>query len=218
MRLREINTQEAANAYVPSFVADFNRRFGKPPKSDHDAHRPLREDEVLRSILTVRVLRKVTARLTVQYDHVMYLLQPTPSNQLLVDRYVDVFEFSNGEIEILANGVVLPYKEYDRLPEVDAGAVVENKRLGHALLVAQTMQAQRDNRRIGASPSRTNRGAPVNAKKTMSGLKKQRAITKEDFNDAIEKTSKTWQNPEQIVIKPTAKPRKKAVYNKVKPH
>ena len=218
MRLREINTQEAANAYAPSFIADFNRRFGKPPKSDHDAHRPLRDDEVLRSILTVRVLRKVTARLTVQYDRVMYLLEPMPSNQLLVDRYVDVFEFSNGTIEILANGVLLSYSEHDRLPDVDAGAIVENKRLGHTLLVAQTMQAQRDNRRIGASPSRTHRGGSVNATKTMPGLKKQRAMTQEDLNAAIEKTSETWQNPEQIVIKPTAKPRKKAVYNKVKAH
>jgi hypothetical protein len=40
--LRGISTWEAANAYAPSFIADFNRRFGKPPRSDHDAHRPLR--------------------------------------------------------------------------------------------------------------------------------------------------------------------------------
>jgi len=218
IRLRGINTQEAANAYAPSFIADFNRRFGKPAKSDHDAHRPLRSDEILRSILTVRVLRKVTAKLTVQYDRVMYLLETTPSNRLLVDRYVDVFEFSNGVIEILANGVPLAYREHDRLPEVDAGALVENKRLGHTLLVAKTMQAQRDNRRIGTSPSRTNQGAPVNAKKTIQGLKKQRSITRQDFNDAIEKTSETWQNPEQIVIKTDPKPRKKAVYKKVQPH
>src|ERR1700712_4835416 len=218
LRLRGIDTQEAANAYAPHFIADFNGRFGKPAKSDHDAHRPLRGDERLRWILTVRVLRKVTARLTVQYDRVMYLLETTPSNQLLVDRYVDVFEFSDGTIEILANGVPLAYREHDRLPEVDAGALVENKRLGHTLLVAQTMQAQRDNRRIGGSPSRTNQGAPVNAKKTMPGLKKQRAITRQDFNDALEKTSKTWQDPAQIVIKTDPKPIKKAVYKKVQPH
>lgn len=37
LRLRNISTREAANAYAPSFIADFNRRFGKPPRSDHDA-------------------------------------------------------------------------------------------------------------------------------------------------------------------------------------
>ena len=32
LRLRGISTREAANAYAPSFIADFNRRFGKPPR------------------------------------------------------------------------------------------------------------------------------------------------------------------------------------------
>ncbi|WP_186193071.1 ISNCY family transposase, partial [Burkholderia gladioli] len=70
LRLRNISTREAANAYAPSFIADFNRRFGKPPKSDHNVHRPLRDDEDLRQILAYRVPRKVTNALTVQYDRV----------------------------------------------------------------------------------------------------------------------------------------------------
>ncbi len=39
LRLRGINTKEAANALVPHFMADFNARFAKPPKSDFNAHR-----------------------------------------------------------------------------------------------------------------------------------------------------------------------------------
>ena len=31
LRLRGIATVEAATAYLPAFIADFNRRFGKPP-------------------------------------------------------------------------------------------------------------------------------------------------------------------------------------------
>ena len=50
LRLRGISTREAANAWAPSFIADFNRRFGKPPRSDHNAHRTLRADEDLRQI------------------------------------------------------------------------------------------------------------------------------------------------------------------------
>lgn len=67
LRLRNISTREAANAYAPSFIADFNRRFGKPPRSGHDAHRPLRADEDLRQILAYRVARKVSNALTVRY-------------------------------------------------------------------------------------------------------------------------------------------------------
>ena len=47
LRLREISTLEAANAYAPEFVEDFNARFAKEPLSDHDAHRPVRADDVL---------------------------------------------------------------------------------------------------------------------------------------------------------------------------
>ncbi|GAM52070.1 hypothetical protein EBME_0533 [bacterium endosymbiont of Mortierella elongata FMR23-6] len=43
---------EAANAFVPHFIADFNARFAKPPKNNFNAHRPLRKDEDLDKILT----------------------------------------------------------------------------------------------------------------------------------------------------------------------
>jgi len=43
MRLQGISTMEAANTWVPSFIADYNRRFEKPPRNDWDACRRLRE-------------------------------------------------------------------------------------------------------------------------------------------------------------------------------
>lgn len=59
---------------------------------------------------------------------------------------------------------------YDRLPEIDQGAIVENKRLGHVLEVAQVMQAQRDSRRSGSRPSRANSGqGPIRLKAVEGG-------------------------------------------------
>jgi len=185
LRLREINSKEAANAYAPSFIADFNRRFAKPPKSDHDAHRPVREDEDLRQILAYRVPRKISNALTVQYDRVMYLLDDTAANRRLIGQYIEVVEFPDGVIEVQADGVSLPYKEYDRITQIDQGAEVENKRLSAALAVARIMQEQRDDRRSSNAPSRTHIGEQVNAKKALVGLKKQRAMTIEDFNAAV---------------------------------
>lgn len=49
-----------ANAYAPSFIADFNRRFAKPPRNDWDAHRTVRDDEYLELIFTHREKRKVS--------------------------------------------------------------------------------------------------------------------------------------------------------------
>ena len=62
--LRGIDTKEAANAYAPHFIADFNNRFGKVPKSDYNAHRPLRDDENLDTVLTFRASRCVSNTLT----------------------------------------------------------------------------------------------------------------------------------------------------------
>ena len=55
LRMRDIDTKEAANAYACAFMAAYNARFAKPPRSAFDAHRPLRADENLDTILTWRV-------------------------------------------------------------------------------------------------------------------------------------------------------------------
>ncbi|RKP53307.1 ISNCY family transposase [Pararobbsia silviterrae] len=191
LRLRGIDTKEAANAYAPAFMADYNARFAKAPRSAFDAHRPLRDDEDLDRILTWRVLRKVTHVLTVQYDRVIYLLEDTPANQALIHQYIDVVEYPDGRIEIWADGVSLPYVPYDRLAELDPGAVVDHKRLGQALQVAQAMQAQRDDRRAQA-PSRTNRGEAVREHLNREGRKTSRAMTDEDFKQALERSSPRW--------------------------
>jgi transposase len=185
LRLRGISTKEAANAYAPHFIADFNGRFGKMPRSTFDAHRALRADDDLDLILTVRVPRRVSKVLTVQYDRVIYLLEDTVANRSLVHCYLDVFEYPDGRIEIRVNGAALPCVPYDRLSEIDQAAVVDNKRLGHALQMAQVIQAQRDDRRASGSPSRTNQGEAPRPKERKVGTRKQRELTREQLNEAI---------------------------------
>jgi hypothetical protein len=185
LRLRGISSVDEANAWAPCFMAAYNARFAKPPKSGFDAHRPVRCDENLDLVLTWREPRKVTKSLTVRYDRVMYLLADTPENRKLIDRYIEVWEYPDGRIEIRADGKVVPARAYDRLTEVDQGAVVEHKRLGHTLQVAQALQAQRDNRRIGKAPSRTHLGAAVRTQQRQHGTKKQREFTQADIDGVI---------------------------------
>ncbi len=52
LRLRGISTVADANAYAPAFIVACNARFAKPPRSDFDAHRPLRYDENLDLLMT----------------------------------------------------------------------------------------------------------------------------------------------------------------------
>ncbi|MFL9862536.1 ISNCY family transposase, partial [Paraburkholderia madseniana] len=71
------------------------------------------------------------------------------------------------------------------LAEIDQGAVVEHKRLGHVLQVSQAIQAERDNSRIGKAPSRTHLGAPTKGQSRSPGKKKQCEFTQADVKHAI---------------------------------
>jgi hypothetical protein len=187
LRLEGISTMAAANAYVPAFMADFNRRFAKPPRSDVDVHRPVRQDEDLDRIFTARQLRKVSHVLTLQYDRAIYLLADTPFNRTLIGQYIDVFDYPDGRIEIRADGITLPYVRYDRLPQVDQGAIVENKRLGHALQIANVVQQQRDDSRGHSAPAHTNLGRPVRQAKADPQRKPQRQLSAADIEAAIDR-------------------------------
>jgi hypothetical protein len=142
LRLQGISTMSAPNAYVPTFIADYNRRFAKPARNDFDAHRAVRPDEILDLIFTVRDPRRVSHSLTVQYDKVLYLLTDTTASRRLIGKYIDVYEYPDGRIEPRADGAALPYTAYNRLSEISNGAVVENKRLGHVLQIAKLYQSQ----------------------------------------------------------------------------
>lgn len=185
MRLERISTMAEANAYVPSFIADFNRRFAKPPRNNWDAHRPARADEDLGLTFTHRIKRKVSHVLTLQYDRTMYLLPDTKEHRSLIGRYIDVYEYPDGRIELRWDDAALPYVTYDRLPEVNQGAIVENKRLGHVLEIARQVQQQRDSRHGLGAPSRTNQGKPPVKKVILPGTKPQRQLNEIDLETAI---------------------------------
>ena len=84
LRLAEIATIEAANAWLPGFVANYNGRFGRQPANAKDLHRPLTAADDLDEILAWREERTVTQNLTLHYDRMMLLLDPTPLARGLV--------------------------------------------------------------------------------------------------------------------------------------
>ncbi|SPK70607.1 transposase (plasmid) [Cupriavidus taiwanensis] len=114
LRLRGISSMEAANAFAPHFIADFNARFAKVPRDNHNADRPLRPGENLDLIFAWREPRCVSKSLTIQYDKMLYLLADTPEYRKLAGRYINVYHYPDGRIEPRANGAALPYTTYDR--------------------------------------------------------------------------------------------------------
>lgn len=72
MRLQKICTIEEANAFLPSFIEDFNRRFAKAPQDPTNAHRPLLASHSLDRIFSLKETRQLSKNLTLQYKNITY--------------------------------------------------------------------------------------------------------------------------------------------------
>jgi hypothetical protein len=154
LRLRDISTPAAANVYAPEFMAKYNERFGKAPLSDHDAHRPVRDDEDLARILSRQEDRKISQELILHYRRGVYLIVPGPETLGLRGQRCRVHEYADGRIEFRHGGRSLPYRPFDEQRRVIQGDIVSNKRLGDVLSKIQANQRKRDEEHL-ASPSIT---------------------------------------------------------------
>ena len=74
LRLAGIASIEAANVWMPTFIADYNQRFGRVPLNAKDLHRPLSVRDNLDEMLAWREMRTVTRNLTLHYDRMMLIL------------------------------------------------------------------------------------------------------------------------------------------------
>ena len=148
LRLAGIASMEAANAFAPQFVADYNRRFGKAARSEHNAHRPVLAAENLDDIFCWQEERSVRPNLTLRYDTVQYLIKPSPENLALRKQHVSVFEYADGRIELRAGKRILEYEiGYNKAIPVRQADVVSNKRLGRILGLIREQQLARPKRR-----------------------------------------------------------------------
>ncbi|EIM30264.1 ISNCY family transposase [Microvirga lotononidis] len=144
LRLAGIATLEAGNAFLPAFMADFNRRFAKAPFSDKDLHRPLSDNDGLDDVFAWREERTVSRSLTLQYDQVLFILEPNEITLALARQKVQVYDYPDGRFAIKHKGLELPYRPFDRRQQVDQAAVVENKRLGPVLAYIAERQKELD--------------------------------------------------------------------------
>ena len=114
MRLHGISTIEAGNAFLPTFMADYNARFAKAPFHDRDLHRPLAGDDDLDDAFAWREDRTVSRNLTLQYDKVLFILEPNEITRSLACKRVMVLDYPDGRFAIRHNGVDLPYRTFDK--------------------------------------------------------------------------------------------------------
>lgn len=142
LRLAGISDIEAANAFLPAFIADFNDRFAKVPARPDNLHRALNmAPDRLRDVLCKRERRHVGQQLSFSYERRQIMLEKNEISIGLVSQYVDIYEFADGGVGVRWKACSLPYTVFDKEQRVTHTAITENKRLGEVL---SWIKAQQD--------------------------------------------------------------------------
>ena len=160
LRLAGVSTMEAGNAFLPTFMADYNARFAKAPFNEKDLHRPMQPRDRLDEAFTWRAERTLSQSLTLQYDNILFMIEASEFAQAAIGQRVEVVDFPDGRLEVRFKGRSMPYRTFDRLRRVTETAVLENKRLSGLLtLIRQDQQTQPPGRRTSRGPKRRDQRA-----------------------------------------------------------
>jgi hypothetical protein len=108
LRLAGIADMDAANAFLPGFMARYNARFAKVPRRAENLHRPMNiEPDRLRDVFCLRDQRYVGTQLAFSFERQRIILEANEITRGLVGKYVDSYAFPDGRLEFRWQGVSL---------------------------------------------------------------------------------------------------------------
>jgi transposase len=190
LRLRGITTPEAANAFLPAFRADFNRRFARPPARPQPAWRSAPRDLPL--LLGCRYARRVAADNTVRLGLRGLQLPPGPRRRSWAGLRVELRELLDGRLVVLHDAHVLatqpsPGPAFILRPHRGQRAVTRRAR-------APQGRAARGGRYGGSGPHATfSRSAPPPHKASRSVARPTRAHPwRQGFSRHSHELYRTW--------------------------
>jgi len=114
MRLLGINNYEQANAFLPQFIRDYNRKFAVSPASSLDFHRPLDETHDLAFLFSIHDFRKVTKTLQINYAGRVYQIVTTHPAYFYADQEVLVTCDASGSVSAWFDGHMLTLEEVEK--------------------------------------------------------------------------------------------------------
>jgi hypothetical protein len=109
LRLDGISTIDEANAWSGPFIKAQNERFAVVARDGLNLHRPASAEEDLDVVLTWQDKRKVSARLSLQYEGATHVLRDTSMARQCMGKFAVVHKYRCGRIEIRYDGEVLQH-------------------------------------------------------------------------------------------------------------
>ena len=142
LRLRGIDSIDHANAFLPEFLADHNRRFARPPQNPQDAHRRVLHDAAsLDLILSLHSTRKLSRNLTLRYQNHEYQILGQGKGYRLRSSPVTVCEDFDGRVTLWCQGKTLDYRIF---AEGQAPIPLDDEKSLHRTVeTARALQRQR---------------------------------------------------------------------------
>jgi transposase len=120
MRLRNISTMDAGNAFSASFIAFWNERFAVPPRNEKPAHRPWTDAaEALDDDLARREERTLSKALTFSAAGTKYCVRTPGPGTALRGAKVILYHFVGGGMAVHYKDRVLPVTAYGTYPVPD---------------------------------------------------------------------------------------------------
>ena len=127
LRLRNISSWEAGNAYLPEFIDDFNQRFAVQPRSTHNAHRSLTKQDDLDQILTWQEARILSKNLTLQFHKTVYQIQTSRPSYAMRHATVTVCLDAQEQVSIFYKDKPLDYTIFHQ--QSKQSEIVDTKQL-----------------------------------------------------------------------------------------
>ena len=131
LREKDISTIEEANLYLPTFIEEYNKRFGKVPASPFNAHHGLEHNQNLDEILCNKETRRISKNLEIRYKNKIYQIQAFNRVNRLRGAGVQVVEKMDGSILIDYKGEFLDFIVYEEFSE--QAKIVDHKTLSSYL-------------------------------------------------------------------------------------
>lgn len=100
LRLQGISNIEEANKFLPEFMAKFNKKFSRKPRSGVDMHRKLDKRIDLTRILCLKETRVISKNLTFQYINQIFYIKTKRSAFTLRKTKVTICQRYDGDIKV----------------------------------------------------------------------------------------------------------------------
>jgi len=146
LRLASISSIEAANAWLPAYVAQHNARFCRVAADSTNAHRAYAGGaQELARICAHHYTRVLSKTLSCQFmgKLLVVLSQPDQPRYALRSQRVTVIEHLDGALELLWEREALPFETYERHQHLSATRVADDKLLNARVDEVLVKEAQR---------------------------------------------------------------------------